>query len=155
MNRIALLALLILAPAAWSQEDEITGHEKFQLWRNCLPMNLSVRVSEDAAKINLTKQDVETAVRSRLRAARLYDGEATIGVEVLVNVAGEAVSFSLAFYKPVKGIFDELFYLAPTWETGQVGIHGQNPSFILAGISKAVDLFIDEYLRVNESDCSK
>ncbi|MCY4290842.1 MAG: hypothetical protein OXC72_03670 [Roseovarius sp.] len=162
MNKVALLALLVLAPAAWSQEDEITDHDRFalwdrfELWDNCRPMNLLVEgLSSDAAKINLTKQDIEIAVRSRLRAARLYDGETTNALYVQVTVAKSAFFISTQYIKRVEDTYNGLVGFSPTWRAGTIGTHRQDSSYILSTISPMVDRFIDEYLRVNESGCSK
>ena len=155
MNKIALLALLFLTPAAWSQANEITDSDKFALWNNCGPMSLSVEVSESAAKINLTKQDVETAVRSRLRAARLYDGEAFVALFVQVGVVGNAFGLDYVYAKPVMDLSSGLFDRNGTWLRTSYGTHGQESSYILSAISNTIDHFIDEYLRVNESGCSK
>ena len=155
MNRIALLALLILAPVAWSQEDEITDGDKFRLWNECRPMSLVVSIDSDAENIGLTKQDVETAVRSRLRAARLYDGENILALYVEVGVVGNAFGIQYVYSKPVKDFSSGIVNFADTWSRIVFGTHRQESSFILSSLSNLVDHFIDEYLRVNESDCSK
>ena len=43
--------------------------------------------------------------------------------------------------------------LAATWDRGVVGQGGG--AYILSSVSRLTDKFIDEYLRVNESACSR
>lgn len=155
MNRIALIALLLFAPAAWSQEDEIKDGDMFRLWDNCNPMDLMVFVEKDPKNIVLAEEDVETAVRSRLRAARLYDEEAINVIIVEVLFAGSAFGIQYTYSKGVQDLSSGLVNLASTWHRVIFGSHGQNPSFVLSRASYLVDLFVDEYLRVNESACQK
>ena len=57
--------------------EEVSDLDRFQLWNDCRAMNLVVEgLNQDAAEIGLTREAIETAVRSRLRAARLYNADA-------------------------------------------------------------------------------
>ncbi|MCY4206434.1 MAG: hypothetical protein OXD29_00580 [Roseovarius sp.] len=156
MNKIALVALLLLAPAAWSYETTKKEIDKFQLWNNCRPMRLVIAMDDsDAARIGLTRKDIESAVRSRLRVARLYDEDADNALYIELIVTEHAFGISWRYYKEVKDKYST-YSLAPTWQRGFAGSHGEGGgSFILSDTPKRVDFFIDEYLRVNESGCSK
>ena len=44
---------------------------------------------------------------------------------------------------------------ATTWNTGSTGTHGGDPGFILSTASGLLDLFLVEFLRVNEEACGK
>lgn len=104
MTRLTVLliaaASLFLAPSA--QAEEVTRLDRFQLWNNCQPMQLVVEsLHQDAADIGLTGEAIATAVRSRLRGARLYDDTAPQYLYVNVNVVGQAFALNLAYNKMV------------------------------------------------------
>ena len=42
-----------------------------------------------------------------------------------------------------------------TWQSGSTGTHGTDSSFILSNVSRHLDKFLAEYLRVNEEDCGR
>ena len=70
-----------------------SSHDCFQLWSACPPLDLIVEgLPEDAEEIGLTRERIQTAAESRLRAARLYDAEAGHYLYVNVNVVGRAFS---------------------------------------------------------------
>ena len=48
---------------------------------------------------------------------------------------------------------DPLLGFASTWDSGSIGTHGNSAAFILSGVSRHTDRFIDEYLRVNADAC--
>ena len=69
-----LAATLLLIDASASAV-EVSDQDRFQLWNGCRPVDvLVVSLSEDAGKIGLRTEYIETTVRSRLRGARIYDG---------------------------------------------------------------------------------
>ena len=74
---LSLVALTFLATGAAGE----TLHERidrFELFTDCQPMGLVVEgVPPDASEIGLTRESIIAAVESRLRAARLYDADAT------------------------------------------------------------------------------
>ena len=192
---------------------------RFRLWTGCQPMGLSVEaLSDDAAKIGLTREALQNAAESRLRAARLYtDNQSAEFLGINVAVIGPAFHISVNFYKRVldqrvtarmlskmwdsmldsldspeetKELLNAMISLglgsdsetvqvrtkilsawkldidsirypwaplgssAETWSSGSTGTHGRNSSFILGAVSKHLDKFLVEFLRVNESDCS-
>ena len=43
--------------------------------------------------------------------------------------------------------------MASTWHSGAVGTHGDDASYILSAVSRYMDRFLVEYLRVNEEAC--
>ena len=64
----SLSVAALLTPAAMGQTPE-----RFELYNACRPVKLVVeRLSDRAAAIGLTKQSLQAAAESRLRAARLY-----------------------------------------------------------------------------------
>ncbi len=81
---IAAALALTTAPAS---AEEVSDYDRFQLWQYCLPTDLVIEgLHKDAADIGLTKESITIAVRSRLRAARLYEADAPF-TYVYVNVA--------------------------------------------------------------------
>lgn len=132
--------------------------ERFGLFNNCKPVVLRIEsLSSDAAQIGLTQESIQAAVESRLRSARIYtsDREQSSFAYLYVNVTvvGGAVSWSLEFRKVVHDIASDLELQASTWEVGGTGTHGNDSGYILSAISHGMDLFLVDYLRVNESSC--
>jgi len=78
MKRLAcqLIGAAALFIAATAETEEVTDIDRFDLWNNCAPMDLIVeRLPDDATEIGLKKEAIETTVRSRLRAARLFNAD--------------------------------------------------------------------------------
>ncbi len=152
-----VLALSLAAPAA---AGDVNAHiDRFQLWNECRPVNLlAEELPEDAAKIGLKDEAIFVAVRSRLRAARLYKEETDLRSSFLIvriNFVGPAFSTSVDYNKMVRDPTSRVTMPARTWHAGVVGTHGRDPGYILSSVSQHVDKFIDEYLRVNEPACSR
>ena len=157
MNRFTILVIfasLCFGSPASADERERTG-DRFRLWNNCAPLDLVVEnLSDDAAKVGLTREAVELAVRSRLRAARLYSEQrSTSYLYVRISVLGFSHSVVIAYNKRVRDYASGESRTAITWSRGFIGTHGSSSSFILSGVSEHMDRFIDEYLRVNASAC--
>ena len=131
----------------------------FQLGTRCQPIDLVVEyLSQDAAAIGLAQRSIETLVRSRLRAARIYDESVpTPYLYVNVNVSGLAFNISVQFKKLLCDTDSTpsipICRIATTWDMGGTGTHGQNSQYILQVIPGYIDRFIDEYLRVNADHC--
>ena len=149
------LAILVLASVS-ARADE--AFDRFKLWTECQPMQLVVEgLHDDAKKADLTEDLIETAVRSRLRAARLYTTDLLSPHQYLyvrVNVLNFAFSTKIEFYKFLTDPRNNETGFAVTWDRGHIGTHGEDANYILGIVSQNVDTFIDEYLRVNESACS-
>ena len=106
--------------------------------------------------------DIETAVRSRLRAARLYeDLNAGPVLIVLVRVFKGIFAVDVQLFKAVEDLsvwssmpdsVDHLFGFAATWANGNIGI-SDDADFVLSIVERYTDKFIDEYLRVNADAC--
>ena len=136
---------------------------RFQLFSDCGPMRLVVEEFPEAAKkIGLTEESIQAAGESRLRSARLYSAVADPYLYINVNVAGGGFNVGLEYKKWVseykKWVSDPLSgeeMPATTWDTGSTGTHGRDPGFILSTASGLLDLFLVEFLRVNEEACGK
>ncbi len=180
MRRLVLpiaFALGVMLAGPLSAAEKVSSHDLFQLWNNCGPINMLVaNLSADADKIGLRKEDIETTVRSRLRAARIYLVIPEPYLVAHVSVVGHAFSVDVEFKRTVRVPFRKappkvllnnltvfqtsvpLEYLVPlghaaTWEIGVTGTHGNSPEYILSSVAKFTDRFIDEYLRVNAVAC--
>ena len=149
------LAFVLAAPS--SAAEKVSQADRFGLWNDCRTMGLVVEdLPKSATEIGLTKEAVTVAVRSRLRAARLYRADAGVPfLPVTVNVVGSAFGISVAYLKWVKDRASGISSGATTWTRGSTGTHGRDASYILSSVSQKVDKFIDEYLRVNEAACGK
>ena len=170
-------AVLLMALSCLAQPDSTeTVKEKvkkFELYNGCLPMVLIVEeLPPDAEEIGLSKEAVQNALESRLRAARLYItpentrityaraklrfpdmGWSAASLYARVFVVRNAFSISLKYR---KSLFDKrisVYSEAITWERGTLGISGKNTGLILNSLTELTDEFLAEYLRVNEADC--
>ena len=172
------LALVLAVPSGAA--EKVTWYDRFGLWNGCRPVDvLVVSLSDDAGKIGLRREDIETTVRSRLRGARIHDGVPPHGepgwvgwmvrhrsygepfLYVDISVVSLAFDIEVGFRRSVKVLLtmpegmDPLVGPATTWRTGSTGTHGRNASYILSSVSQHVDKFIDEYLRVNADACRR
>lgn len=171
-NRVLMgltaLAWLVISPAALA-DDEIGSHDIFRLCNSVEKIRLVVEdVPSDAIEIGLTSERIENVAESRLRAARIYDPEGADFLHIQSNaivpkyVSGEqigdgqtiAVSYDLGFNKIIFDSDVKEFGFAETWSQGSILMADAN--FTVQAISEAVDRFINEFLRVNESkECQK
>lgn len=161
-SALALLYAVMPGPAP-AAAGGVSNSDAFRLWAACVPIALEVGVSEQGRKIGLREADIETAVRSRLRAARIYEDKNAAPVLVVgVVVFKNAFNAEIAFFKVLEdrsawastpeGV-DRLFGFAMTWIDDSLGTHGGNSDYILSTVTRQADKFIDEYLRVNEAAC--
>ncbi len=150
----ALLTLIFAPPIADGQTHPDAEIAKFQLADACLPMQLVVEdLSAGAVEVGLQRQDIEVAVRSRLRSARMYSDHGTSGLYIRVNVVGNAFSIDIDYRKILHDFYSDISSHATTWDIGATGTHGRDSGYILSKVSQYIDTFIDEYLRVNGPDC--
>lgn len=149
---VFLLSLLAMRPGI---TEDVTSHDRFELWTNCQPLQLHVYLQDEENEIDLTNEDIEIAVRSRLRSARLYTDEfGTPTLNVNISVFGPAFDIEINLYKFVSDSFhSKEDWIAITWSSNAIGTHGQNGNYILQSVSQYIDRFIDAYLRVNADSC--
>ena len=127
----------------------------FELENVCEPIALIVEdLDRGAAAMGLTKRTIITAVRSRLRAARLYQIRIGPYLYVRVQVVGAAFNIRVAFNKVLFDPISGLKFPVSTWQQSATG-EGRDGALILSWITQSTDLFIDEYLRVNAPACSR
>ena len=109
----------------------------------------------DAKEIGLTKESIQAAVESRLRAARLYNSKKIQYLYVSVSVDGPVHIIVFEYNKNVLDNLSQESFPAATWQAATAGEHGHTPAVILSIISRHMDQFLVEYLRVNEKACAK
>lgn len=159
-------ALLAAAPLQADTKAE-EARMRFAYWTGCSPLKLFVSVPSVEA-MGLTEAAVGTAVRSRLRAARIYTDTDNVEIPLLVTavgvyplegqqIAGGAFHVRLSLY---KHIYDPLSGLSSYAETSifpaqRIGIHDGKAAFILSVIARMMDSFIDDYLRINDPACPR
>ncbi len=152
------IAAVFLIVAASASAEEVSSHDRFQLWNKCRPTTLLVEgLPKDAGSWGLNEAAIEVAVRSRLRGARLFTEDFTEpGASLLyvrVDFADIAFTVSIRYYKRFEDRVTRR-YLATAWIKGTVGLsRKKNSDFILAIIRRFTDEFVDEYLRVNADSC--
>ena len=168
---VAALSVLLAATAPLQAVTEAKeARMRFAYWTGCSPLKLFVSIStaEAARRMGLTEAVVATAVRSRLRAARIYTDTDNVEVPLLVahvalyhsedqQITGGAHDVTLSLYKHVDDPLSGLSGYAETKivRVGMLGMHDGKAAFILSGIARIMDSFIDDYLRVNEPACSR
>lgn len=136
----------------------------FRLWNECRPVRFTVHLTnqEIATEIGLQKIEVETMVRSRLRAARIFIDSSTKSPEldsngfllISIHLGDTIFSWKAEYQKVMKDISTELVSWASTgWRQSSFGGHRHDGYYVLSVVSLGIDKFIDRYLFVNEASC--
>jgi hypothetical protein len=111
-------------------------------------------LSETAAQIGLTPEALRDKTELRLRAAGVEpDGESPVRLNVNATVTRSSYSLDLQLKRRVtyKARGSEFVsYSGSTWSTGMTGLHAGNPRAILDDLDAKLDVFLNEYLRVNQ-----
>ena len=154
------ILLGILLTASTVQAQAASDWDRFKLFNACRPMELVVEnLTPDAQAVGLTRERIQLAVESRLRAARLYTGSWEKAnrayLYVNINVVGRAHNIAVRYRKWVTDLVNNSNGLATTWDTGGAGTHGRDAGFIIQHLSSLLDEFLAGYLRVNELACDR
>lgn len=120
----------------------------------------------------MTRERVENAVESRLRAARMLAADnfggfgGVLGVRITVSGSGSGRSVQYATSVTVsfeKWLFDRISTLGGNMNRGFASsytitsslLHGSNDAgFVMEDVNYKLDEFINDYLRVNEPACA-
>ena len=158
-----LVAALLGSAPVWAQEreDQATleerakaAGEQFDLFTLCRPMNLIIEeVDKEATEFGLTRDAIQAAFESRLRAANLYDEDARESLHVAAGFLGPAMSLRVSYSKQMVDAFGESG-TAVTWSRTSYGTHGNDAGATLNSLSQLLDPFLADHLRVNEMACS-
>ena len=157
-RRVRLVFVAVLAcahPISAASQEIPEGLARFQLFNECRPIYLTVEgLHSDAAAIDLTLERISTLAESRLRAARLFtDYLLRTYLYINVNVSGFAFSVSVEYHKWLFDQISDETWSARTWNDSTTGRHGGDGGYIMQTLSESLDLFVLEYLRVNEDAC--
>ncbi|MYF47058.1 MAG: hypothetical protein F4223_11505 [Rhodobacteraceae bacterium] len=154
MRLILVIFLIFLATLA-KTEETITDSDRFELWTGCESVGLDFILDTYKSSINITKEEIEPTVRSRLRGAYLYDNSSkNVELYVIVNVRGSSFSVEFDFRKPLHDYkYSKEYFYTTAWSTTISGTHSGDSGFIIQQVSRLTDLFIDDYIRVNSDHC--
>ena len=163
-----VMAATLGPPISHSQAKELgllseaEARDLFALWNECRPISFELKFYNlaKAKDLDLTRKEVNEMVRNRIRAARIYteDYEPPTGKRLEIGVrvgskANPAFSYLMIFVKQLKDEETGLNLDAASWLKEALEPHRGESAVILYHISQALDEFINEYLRVNESAC--
>lgn len=157
MRTIFALALSVplLVVALPLSSQEVTDVDRFEMWAECKPMNFRVNtLGGHILNMGPTQDEVVEIIRSRLSDTGLYDPEADTLLYVFLDVFRGIYVLDLSFEKPVEDPITNKIGYASMWDTGAYGGHGYSATYIKSQVSKSMDTFIDEYLRVNADSCA-
>ncbi|WP_419935743.1 hypothetical protein [Candidatus Palauibacter sp.] len=174
MNREAIVIALAVAlggvlaatpiPAGAQEDDARERQERFQLFTNCALVvpDVNLQLDGDHGVSELTEERLQRAIDSRLRAARLYESpdptlrRTTDWTIVYASVHVVAVAFHVQFEhrKLLRDPMTSETGTAGTWDRSVTGTHGGDGEYIVGPVTRFLDEFLDEYLRVNEAACT-
>lgn len=141
---IAVAMIIFTDPAAVIAKAK--EFDRFRLWADCLPMSLVVEDNwSDSPNFRLTSDAIETAVRSRLRAARIYNTTQYAGLLIVnVNVVRhdtlqrdhgrQPFNVTVQYHKLMKDVLSGERMLAVAREASTAGIG--EPSLVLSTVSR-------------------
>jgi len=121
-------------------------------------------VGEDARRIGLSSNRIESRVKIRLRQVGLrpvesYERRDASYLYVNINIIGTAFSINLSFIRDVffyedsevsvgtEGLYKSR---ATTWRDGGTGTHANNPEYIISSLDGYLDQFLSDYLDAND-----
>ena len=160
MKRIILFAVVFLCLSnthAFPVEETSEEIKRFQLFNNCQPICLTVHTLPDyVVKLGLTLGTIQNAAESRLRSASLHDNRPLNScLDIRVAVVEQIVIATVEFRKRILDRFTDYSGLALTWRTGVFVRHENRPELIMSHITRLMDKFLVEFLRVNDEACRK
>lgn len=153
----------ILLTASTVQAQAVSDWDRFELFNACRPMELVVEnLTPDAQAVGLTRERIQLAAESRLRAARLYTESMEKAnrayLYINIHVIGRAHHIAVRYKKWVTDLATNSNGPATMWNTHGTGTHSthsENAGFIIQHLSGSLDEFLAGYLRVNESACNR
>ena len=145
----AVLAVLVsLCPAAMGQ-DAPSRAERFKLYNLCAPMGLRVEsVPSELAAVGLSSTQVTSLAEGRLQLIDLFEADASTTLRVVAS----RHTVQVQYLKPVVDVASSETETVQTYSSSAKVRDGTVASVLLE-LSKLLDSFLLEYLRVNESAC--
>lgn len=140
---------------------------------DCGPVGRRSFVDGDPA-YGVTRERVNVVLEARLRSAGIYgtapwtvppDDDVTPAAQmarrntphlvVMVWFSGPAVFVEASFERALLGPAAGRMAIASTWSHRKLGGHGSDGNGVMQAVSELVDLFVLEYLRVNDAACRR
>ena len=160
MGLFPLVCCAVVEAVQFAETD--TQSDRFKLYTQCKPVYVDVTYNPEqyAHAPYPAKDTVLAAIRSRLRAARIFTGTYQMSPQLIIVIeplglgpnetwAAHIAKIHYSLFKMVIDPATEMISGAATWgliiHTGAQRVHEK--------IAEGTDVFIDEYLRVNESAC--
>ena len=144
-----VLTSFFIADSVFAQDNE----DKFGLFTRCDPVALFVRSLDSEDEAIITTDSIINVAESRLRSARIYSGEAVEYLYIGVTIVGSAFSITTTFNKWLLDEPNGFRGTGTTWVKSIVGTHRGDGGFIFSLLSRQLDEFIVEFLRVNAEAC--
>ena len=165
LGRVTTIATVGLGVFAVAATTVVGQPDQYELFNACKPMQIWLLIDsgdepaepptggspvQPRGHRDLSYDRLQSAVESRLRAARLFNREAAAAVLVQVWFWGEtAVSIRTEFKQPIVVPGTEWHAFATMWSQGMIG----PPNALVEMLSEHLDRFLTAYLRVNEPSC--
>ena len=157
MRTIRLFILLVFATPCTAEIEQPETIERFQLFANCRPIRVFVVVAMDRSTFDGLEARIRTAVEERMKATRLFATDDVPIHALYVEIdgwQGYAFNITLTFK---KWLFDPIVsktWLGATWLSSGIGMtDGTNPNTIFTAVNRHMDLFLEQYMRVNQAAC--
>lgn len=132
-------------------------NDAFQLFTNCQSLAVTVTISKTPKTGNMiefTEDDVQNSAESRLRGAHIYGSKFNFpSLDILIGIYWNFFSMSLELRKTLADTHSQIHGGAITWADSYLGVFSDRGGYILSNLSRALDHFIADYLRVNEQAC--
>ena len=164
----AAVSVLAQEPSDFNSWESLAeDFDRFQFFNACEGMSHYVRITGEGRHDSApSKAEIANAIESRLRASRVYEDDLDTTrksyFNLYLNFAGSAASLRVGFEKPgfVDPYSKHRSATSPrgmeTWQKNWVVQGAYDSGDILAQVSKYLDEFLVNYLRVNsEEACSK
>lgn len=109
-------------------------------------------LDENAKRIGLTREQIQTECELRLRQAGL-DSAIRISpyLRVSVGVVDRSFHLSMQLKRNIYFMANDNWYqtLGTTWSYEMNGEHGGTPESIIGAVGECLEKFLDEYLKAN------
>ncbi len=116
-------------------------------------------LTNDAAEIGLYESRIKDKIELRLQQAGIniiskneyIEGDYDYYLYANILVVGNAFNIKLEFKRTVYYTVDEKLYRknAVSWDSGGSGTHGSNSEYIIDGLDRYMDSFINNFLKAN------
>lgn len=131
--------------------------KEYKLLKGIEKVNVVVgELTEDAKKIGLTEERIQTVTELRLRKEGievieiLESTSPGICLYISIGVVGGAFSVSLGLNEAVYlERMPEVETIAATWHRGLTGTHGNSSDYIVTALSALIDQFLNDYYKAN------